>query len=275
MNLDTSTLLDRFLRYCRIDTQADERATTYPSTPGQLVLGRLLRDELLEMGYTDARQSEYGIVIATIPATVQGSWPVVAFNAHVDTSPETIGKNVKPQVICHYDGNDIVLPGDRTKVITVAESPELAKLVGKTLVTTDGTTLLGSDDKSGVAVIMEMARILSKRNDIPHGKIIVCFTCDEEIGKGVLHLEPSDLGADVAYTLDGAGSGEIDIETFSADRATITITGINIHPSIAKGRMLNAVKVAGAFLDDYASRFDAPHHPATRPDGRPGRDDVA
>ena len=146
-------------------------------------------------------------------------------------------------------GNDIVLPGDRTKVITVAESPELAKLVGKTIVTTDGTTLLGSDDKFGVAVIMEMARILSKRTDIPHGKIIVCFTCDEEIGKGVLHLEPSDLGADVAYTLDGAGTGEIDIETFSADRATITITGINIHPSIAKGRMLNAVKVAAAFLD--------------------------
>jgi tripeptide aminopeptidase len=248
MTLDTSTLLDRFLRYVRIDTRADERATTYPSSPGQLVLGRLLRDELLEMGYADARQTEFGIVLATIPGTVPGG-PVVAFNAHVDTSPETTGTNVKPQVVTNYDGRDLVLPGDTAKVIRVAENPDLAKLAGKTIITTDGTTLLGSDDKSGVAVIMELARILSERSDIPHGPIVVCFTCDEEIGKGTQHLDPADLGADVAYTLDGAGTGEIDVETFSADKATITVTGVNIHPSMGKGRMMNAVKVAGAFLE--------------------------
>ena len=262
MTLDTTTLLDRFLRYVRIDTRADERATTYPSSPGQLVLGRLLRDELLEMGYADARQTKFGIVLATIPATVPG--PVVAFNAHVDTSPETTGTNVRPQVIPNYDGRDLVLPGDPSKVLRVVENPDLAKLVGKTIITTDGTTLLGSDDKSGVAVIMEMARILSKRRDIPHGPIVVCFTCDEEIGKGTQHLDPADLGADVAYTLDGAGSGEIDVETFSADKATITVTGVNIHPSIGQGRMVNAVKVAGAFLESLPKGVLSPETTAGR-----------
>ncbi|MFO0936245.1 MAG: peptidase T [Gemmataceae bacterium] len=264
MKLETPTLLDRFVRYCQVDTQADERAKTYPSSPGQLVLGRMLRDELLEMGYSDARQTEYGIVIATIPATVNHPTPTVAFNAHVDTSPETSGHGVKPQVIRNYDGSDIVLPGDTSKVIRTADSPELKQLIGKTIITTDGTTLLGSDDKSGVAVIMELARILAKNNEIPHGKLVVCFTCDEEIGKGVQHLEPADLGADVAYTLDGAGSGEIDIETFSADRATVTITGVNIHPSIAKGRMVNAVKVASAFLDRLPKGTLSPESTANR-----------
>jgi tripeptide aminopeptidase len=252
MPFDTTTLLDRFLRYVRIDTQADERSTTYPSTPGQLELGRLLKDELLAMGIQDARQTEFGIVIASIPSTLPAnvpSVPVVAFNAHVDTSPETSGKNVKPIVHKNYNGKDIVLPGDTSKVIKTSDNPDLAKLIGKTIVTTDGSTLLGSDDKSGVAVIMEAARILAADKSIPHGKIVICFTCDEEIGKGTKHLEPSDLGADVAYTLDGSGVGEIDTETFSADKATITITGINIHPSIAKSRMLNAIKVAAAFID--------------------------
>jgi tripeptide aminopeptidase len=241
-------LLDRFLRYVRIDTQAVEKAGTYPSSPGQLELGRMLRDELLAIGLTDARQTEHGYVIATLPATVPGK-PTVCFNAHVDTSPETSGKNVRPQVIENYPGGDIVLPGDPSQVIRVSDSPELQSLIGKTIITTDGTTLLGSDDKSGVAVIMELAERLIADPAMPRGKVVVLFTCDEEIGQGIRYLDVPSLGADVAYTFDGAGSGEIDVETFSGDLATITVTGTNIHPSIAKGRMVNAVKVAAALVE--------------------------
>jgi tripeptide aminopeptidase len=258
------TLLDRFLRYVRIDTQADERSTTYPSSPGQLVLGTMLRDELLALGYADARQTEFGIVHATIPATVPG--PTVALLAHMDTSPEFSGKGVNPQVISDYRGGDIVLPNAKGRVIRVSENPELNALVGKTLVTTDGTTLLGSDDKSGVAVIMEVARVLAGNKDIPHGPVKVCFTCDEEIGKGVAHLTPADLAADVAYTLDGQATGEVEAETFSADKATVTITGVNIHPSIAKGRMVNAIRLAGMFLERLPKRVLTPE----TTDGRNG-----
>jgi tripeptide aminopeptidase len=244
-----STLLERFCRYARIDTQADEAATTYPSSPGQLVLGRMLRDELLALGLKDAEQDEHGIVLATIPATQPRSAPTIAWIAHVDTSPETTGKDVKPTVHRNYSGGDIVLPGDPTKVIRVADNPELAQLRGKTLITTDGTTLLGADDKAGVAVIVEAAKYLMEHREVPHGSIRVCFTCDEEIGRGVDHLDLKKLGATVGYTLDGGGTGEIDGETFSADLAVVTITGVNIHPSIGKGKMVNAVRLAGLFLD--------------------------
>ena len=253
----TATLLDRFLRYVRVDTQSDEKSSTYPSTPGQLDLARMLRDELLAMGYADAWMTEFGIVHATIPATVPGA-PTVALNSHVDTSPEFSGKGVSPQVIRNYSGGDLVLPKDRSRVIKVSENAELKGLVGKTIITTDGTTLLGADDKCGVAVIMEVARILAADKSIPHGTVKVVFTCDEEIGKGVLHLEPADLGADVAYTLDGQGTGEVEGETFSADKATVTITGVNIHPSIAKGRMVNAVRLAGMFLERLPKRALTP-----------------
>jgi tripeptide aminopeptidase len=259
----TTTLLDRFLRYVRIDTQADERSATYPSSPGQLELGRVLRDELAAMGYADARQTEFGIVHATVPATVPGA-PTVALIAHVDTSPEFSGRGVNPQVIRDYRGGDIPLPGDPSRVIRVSESPELNHLIGQTIITTDGTTLLGSDDKSGVAVIMEAARVLAEDKSIPHGPVKICFTCDEEIGKGVLHLEPADLGADVAYTLDGQGTGEVEAETFSADKATVTITGVNIHPAIAKSRMVNAVRLAGMFLDRLPKRTLAPETTSDR-----------
>src|SRR5262245_27115952 len=170
-----NTLLDRFCRYVRIDTQADEKSTTYPSSPGQLELGRLLRDELRALGLRDAEQDEHGIVLATVPPTVDRRLPTIAWIAHVDTSPETSGRNVNPRVDRDDDGGDIVLPGDPNKVIRVAESPELAGLKGKTLITTDGTTLLGSDDKSGVAVIMEAAAYLLAHPEIAHGPIRVCF----------------------------------------------------------------------------------------------------
>jgi tripeptide aminopeptidase len=251
--INQQRLLGRFLRYVRLDTTAGEPGGSYPSSPGQLVLGKLLADELREMGLKDVEHDEHGLVWATVPATAKLAGneplPVVAFNAHVDTSPETTGKNVKPHVINHYPGGDIRLGGDASKIIRVADNPELEKLVGHTIITTDGTTLLGSDDKSGVAVIMELAHTLIEHPQIPHGPIRILFTCDEEIGHGIDHVDLKKLGATVCYTLDGSGAGEIDTETFSADLATITVRGINIHPSIGKGRMVNAVRVAAALLD--------------------------
>ncbi|HXG12719.1 MAG TPA: peptidase T [Gemmataceae bacterium] len=259
-----NSLLDRFCRYVRIDTQADEKATTYPSSVGQLELGRLLVEELRELGLRDAHQDAHGIVMATIPATVSRSAPTIAWIAHLDTSPETSGRNVKPIIHRDYDGGDMVLPGDPTKVLRVADNPELAALKGKTIITTDGTTLLGADDKAGVAVIMETAAYLMAHPEVPHGPIRICFTCDEEIGRGVDHLELKKLGAHVAYTLDGGGTGEIDGETFSADLAVVTITGVNVHPGIAKGRMVNAVRLAGLLLDRLPRQALTPETTADR-----------
>jgi len=251
-------LLDRFLRYVRIDTQANEASTSYPSTPGQLELGKLLTQELLALGVRDAVQDEHGIVLATLPATQTRTCPVISWIAHVDTSPETSGHGVNPIVHRDYDGKDIVLPGDTSKVIRVLDNPELGSLLGKTIVTTDGTTLLGADDKAGIAVIMSAAAHLMAHPEIPHGPIRICFTCDEEIGHGVDHVDLKKLGAHVGYTLDGGGTGEIDGETFSADLAVVTITGVNIHPAFAKGRMINAVRIAGVFLDRMPWKALAP-----------------
>lgn len=258
-----NALLDRFCRYARIDTQADETAGTYPSSPGQLELGRLLVAELREMGLADAAQDEHGIVLATVPATVAGK-PTIAWIAHIDTSPETTGRNVRPVIHRDYDGRDLVLPGDPSKVIRVADNPELHHLKGKTIITTDGTTLLGADDKAGVAVIMEAARALVGRPEVPHGTIRVCFTCDEEIGHGVDHVDLKKLGAVVGYTLDGGGAGEIDGETFSADLAVVTIRGVNIHPAIGKGRMVNALRLAGLLLDRLPRQALSPETTADR-----------
>jgi tripeptide aminopeptidase len=243
------TLLDRFCRYVRIDTQSDESSTTYPSSAGQLQLGRLIAEELRAMGASDVEHDGHGLVWATIPATVKHVAPVIAWNSHLDTSPETNGRGVKPIIHRAYDGSDIVLPGDPSKVLRVSELPELARLRGKTIITTDGTTLLGGDDKSGIAVIMESAAHLLARPEVPHGVVRILFSCDEEIGHGVDHVDLKKLGAHVAYTLDGGGEGEIDGETFSADLAVVTITGVNIHPGLAKGKMVNAVRLAGLFLD--------------------------
>jgi tripeptide aminopeptidase len=242
------SLLDRFCRYVEINTQADETAGKYPSSAGQLELGQLLCRELGSMKAAAVEVDDHGIIMAMLPATIGRPTPTIAWIAHLDTSPETAGRDVKPIVHRDYDGKDIVLPGDTSKILRVSENPELAAVAGKTIITTDGTTLLGSDDKSGVAVIMEAAAYLLAHPEIPHGPIRICFTCDEEIGHGVDHVNLGKLGATVAYTLDGGGQGEIDGETFSADLAVVTITGINIHPAIAKGAMVNAIRLAGAFL---------------------------
>lgn len=246
--INAARLLDRFLRYVRVDTTAGKPGGAYPSSPGQLELGRMVLAELQAIGLADARQDDHGIVQATLPAKCRRDAPVIAFNAHLDTSPETTGANVRPQVWRDYAGGDLTLPGDPTRVIRVASNPELRNLIGRTLITSDGTTLLGADDKAGVAVIMEAVAWLAEHPQVEHGPLRVLFTCDEEIGHGVDHVDLAALGATVCYTLDGSGRDEIDVETFSADLATVTIQGINIHPSIAKGRMINAIRVAGDFV---------------------------
>ncbi len=245
--MNRQRLLDRFLQYVRIDTTAVEDADTYPSSPGQLELGRLLVSQMLEMGITDAAQDKYGIVMGTLPGNVDGA-PVVAFNSHVDTSPETTGAGVRPQVIDNFDGNDIVLPGDPSRVITAATCPELPSAPGKTIITTDGTTLLGGDDKAGLAIIMELANHLLENPDIPRGPVRLLFTCDEEIGHGVDHVDLKKVAATVCYNFDGEGQNKVDCETFSADMALVTIEGVNIHPAIACGKMVNSIRAMGAFI---------------------------
>ena len=216
------------------------------------------------------RRYEFAIVIATLPANGQqaktgsGSPPVVAFNAHFDTSPETTGAGVRPQVIANYDGRDLVLPGDSRQVLLAANNPELAAAIGKTVITTDGTTLLGGDDKAGIAVIMELIEHLVEHPEVPRPTIKVCFTCDEEIGRGVDHVDLGKLGATVCYTLDGRGSGELDVETFSADLATVVVRGVNIHPSMAKGRMVNAIRAAAHIVDQLPRGMLAPEVTADR-----------
>jgi tripeptide aminopeptidase len=259
-----NSLLDRFCRYVRFDTQSDEKASTYPSSTGQLELGRLLVEELQALGLKDADQDNHGIVLATVPPKTTRPVPPIAWIAHLDTSPETSGHNVKPIVHRNYDGGDIVLPGDSSKVLRAADNPELAAFKGHTIITSDGTTLLGADNKAGVAVIMEAAARLLTHSEIQHGPIRICFTCDEEIGHGTDHLDLRKLGAHVAYTLDGGGQGEIDVETFSADLAIVTFTGVNIHPSIAKGRMVNAVRLASLFVERLPRQTLAPETTADR-----------
>jgi tripeptide aminopeptidase len=248
--MNRNRLLERFLRYVQIDTTAQADAEGYPSSSGQLKFGRILVEELLAMGIADAQQDQHGIVLGTIPGrNANPKPPTIALCSHLDTSPETTGAGVKPQVIDNYQGGDLTLPGDSSHVIRVADNPELPSLRGRTLITSNGTTLLGADDKAGVAIIMETAAWLIEHPEIAHGPVRICFTCDEEIGHGVDKIDLKKLAADVCYTLDGHGSNEIDVETFSADHAVVVIRGVNIHPSIAKGRMTNAIRAAGAFVE--------------------------
>ncbi|MFK7776978.1 MAG: peptidase T [Gimesia sp.] len=237
------TLLDRFLRYVKIDTQSDETSPTFPSTEKQLVLSRMLYEECQQLELEDVTINEFGIVMATIPGTVNDVVPAIGWVAHVDTSPEFSGTNVKPIVHENYNGQDLVLPGDATRVLRVSEEPRLKQMQGKTVITTDGTTLLGADDKSGIAVMMSAAAHLMADRSIQHGLIRLCFTCDEEIGRGIEKLSLEEFGVCCAYTLDSDGSGRIDSETFSADQAVIVVRGVNTHPSVGKGVMVNANRI--------------------------------
>ena len=244
--INRDRLLERFLRYVRFGTGADPAGESYPSSPGQREFGSLLREELAEMSVTDAHQDDNALVWGTIPASDSVTSPTVALIAHMDTSPEAPTEGVNPQVIEAYAGGDINLLSGAT--IDPASSPALDSLIGKTLVTTDGTTLLGGDDKAGVAIIMELAHTLIENPHLSHGDVRVLFTCDEEIGRGTDKIDLQKLDAMVAYTLDGGGAGEIDVETFSADAATVKFIGHNIHPAIAKDVMVNALRAASDFV---------------------------
>ncbi|MFI4851505.1 MAG: peptidase T [Gimesia chilikensis] len=260
------TLLDRFLRYVKVDTQSDETSPSFPSTKKQLDLSRMLCEECEQLGLEDVTINEYGIVMATIPGTVEGDVPAIGWVAHVDTSPEFSGTNVKPVVHENYDGSDLVLPGDTSRVLRVSEEPRLKEMVGKTVITTDGTTLLGADDKSGVAVMMSAAAQLMSDRSIAHGPIRLCFTCDEEIGRGIEKLDLDVFGVCCAYTLDSDGSGRIDSETFSADQAVITVRGVNTHPSVGKGVMVNAIRILSDLISSLPTETLSPE----TTDGRDG-----
>jgi tripeptide aminopeptidase len=243
------SVLDRFLRYAAVDTRADERSPTCPSTPGQLVLMRMLVEELRRIGLEDVDIDDNGYVMATVPATTTAQVPVIGFIAHVDTSPEMPGADVRPLVHPSYDGRDLVLPDDPSAVLRLSEYPALASQMGNDIVTASGLTLLGADDKAGVAAIMTAAEHLMQHPEIPHGAIRIGFTPDEEIGRGADHFDVGRFGAACAYTLDGGSRGELEYESFSADAMTLTFGGFNTHPGYAKGRMINAIRLAARFIE--------------------------
>ena len=245
----THTVTERFLRYVVIDTQSDPSSPTCPSTEKQKDLGRLLMKELQAMGIADAHLDAYGYVYATIPANTDKAVPVICFCSHMDTSPDCTGKGVNPQIVKNYSGGDIVLPADPAQVIRTADNPALKDQIGNDIITTDGTTLLGADNKAGLAEIMDAAHFLVNNPQIRHGTIKLLFTPDEEIGRGVDKADLNKLGADFAYTVDGETAGNIEDETFSADGVVITVQGVSTHPGFAKGKMEHAIKIAARIVE--------------------------
>jgi tripeptide aminopeptidase len=242
------TAAERFLRYVQIDTQSDPLSKTNPSTEKQKDLSKILAEELKQMGISDAHMDEWGYVYATIPSTTEKKVPVICFCAHVDTAPDCSGKDVKPIVHNNYQGQDIVLPDDTTQVLKTTDYPYLQTQIGNDIITASGKTLLGSDDKAGVAEIMDLANFLTKNKDVKHGEIKILFTPDEEVGRGTEKVDLKKLGADFAYTLDGGNAGSLEDETFSADGVEVMIHGVIAHPGYAKGKMINAMKIAGEIL---------------------------
>jgi tripeptide aminopeptidase len=243
------TVKERFLRYVQIDTQSDPQATSFPSTEKQKNLSRILVQELQQMGITDAHLDDHGYVYATIPSNSSKQVPVICYCAHVDTAPDCTGLGVKPLVHEKYNGGNIVLPDDPSQVISPVDHPYLLKKKGEDIITASGTTLLGADDKAGVAVIMDMAHYFTSNPGVPHGTIKILFTPDEEVGRGVDKVDLKKLGADFGYTLDAGELGAYEDETFSADGVAITFHGVSAHPGYAKGKLVNALKVAAAFLE--------------------------
>ncbi|MEM7105802.1 MAG: peptidase T [Bacteroidota bacterium] len=243
------TVTDRFLNYVTIDTQSDPLSSTCPSTMKQKNLGKVLVEELLAMGIEDAHMDEWGYVYATIPANTEKAVPVICFCSHMDTSPDCSGENVKPIIHEAYTGAPIVLPDDKTQVLTVEDHPGLKHQIGNDIITASGTTLLGADNKAGVAEIMDAAHFLMRHPEIKHGRIRILFTPDEEIGRGADKVDMEKLAADFGYTVDGETLGSLEDETFSADGVTITINGVSAHPGFAKGKLESAIKIAGAIID--------------------------
>ena len=241
-------IADRFCEYAKIDTQSDPDSTSFPSTEKQKDLSRVLVAELLEMGLGDAHLDEYGYVYATLKSNLDKKVPTICFCAHVDTSPDCTGANVKPIIHKNYQGQDLVLPDDPNQVISTQQHPYLKERIGDDIITASGTTLLGADDKAGVAVIMDFVQFMCNNPSLPHGDIRILFTPDEEIGRGVDYVNIEKLAADYGYTLDAGKRGSYEDETFSADGATVNFYGVSAHPGYAKGKLVNALKVAGDFL---------------------------
>lgn len=242
------TAAERFMRYVQIDTQSDPQSNSFPTTEKQKDLSAILAKELKEMGLADAHMDEWGYVYATIPATTKKKTPVICFCAHVDTAPDCSGTDVKPILHRNYQGQDIVLPDDSSQVLRMSEFPYLETQLGNDIITASGKTLLGSDDKAGVAEIMDLANFLVTHPEIPHGEVKILFTPDEEVGKGTAKVDLKKLGADFGFTLDGGDAGSLEDETFSADGVTVVIHGVIAHPGYAKGKMINAMKIAGEIL---------------------------
>jgi tripeptide aminopeptidase len=243
------TAAERFLRYVQIDTQSDPQSSSFPTTAKQKDLSRILAEELRQMGIADAHMDEWGYVYATIPANTDKKVPVICFCAHVDTASDCSGTHVKPVVHKNYRGDDIILPDDKTQILRLSEYPYLQTQIGNDIITASGTTLLGSDDKAGVAEIMDLANFLSNNKELKHGEIKILFTPDEEVGRGVAHVDMKKVGADFGYTLDGGERGSLEDETFSADGVQVIIHGVIAHPGYAKDKMINAMKIAGRILD--------------------------
>lgn len=242
------TASERFLKYVQVDTQSDPQSKTSPTTEKQKDLGKILAKELIQIGLTDAHMDEWGYVYATIQSNTEKKVPVICFCAHVDTAPDCSGTNVKPIVHKNYQGQDIVLPDDKSQVLRLSEYPYLKTQMGNDIITASGATLLGSDDKAGVAEIMDLANFLMINKKVKHGEIKILFTPDEEVGKGVNHVDMKKLGAEFGYTLDGGDAGSLEDETFSADGVQVIIHGVIAHPGYAKGKMINAMKIAGEIL---------------------------
>ena len=242
------TAADRFMRYVQVDTQSDPQSSSYPTTEKQKNLSKILVAELKEIGVTDAHMDEWGYVYGTIPSNSDKKVPVVCFCAHVDTAPDCSGTGVKPILHKEYKGLDIILPDDPTQVLKMSEYPYLQSQLGNDIITASGTTLLGADDKAGVAEIMDLANFLLTNNTVKHGEVKLLFTPDEEVGKGTAKVDLKKLGADFGYTLDGGNAGALEDETFSADGVQVVIHGVIAHPGYAKGKMVNALKIAGEVL---------------------------
>ena len=243
------TVAERFMRYVQVDTQSDPEATCFPSTEKQKDLSKILADELKAIGLADVDMDEYGYVYATIPSTTEKNVPVICYCSHMDTAPDCSGNDVKPILHTNYQGQDIVLPDDTTQVITTTKYPYLKERIGDDIITASGLTLLGADDKAGVAIIMDLVNYLTQHPEIKHGKIRVLFTPDEEVGRGVEKVDMKKLGAEFGYTLDGGERGALEGESFSADGAVAVIHGISAHPGYAKGKLVSAIKIAGEFID--------------------------
>lgn len=249
MNNHISTVESRFIKYAKIDTTADPNSTSFPSTEIQKDLGRELVRELLEMGVNDAEMDEWGYVYGTLPNNTENrDLPVICFCSHMDTAPDVTGKNVKPIVHRNYDGSPITLPDDTNQIITTEKHPYLKEKIGDDLITASGLTLLGADDKAGVTIIMDLVHHLTSNPEIKHPTIRILFTPDEEVGRGVDHLDMEKLNADYGYTLDGGILGSLEDESFSADGVKITVQGISAHPGYAKNKMVNAMKVVSEFI---------------------------